>query len=251
MERSNAALYGKGVFTTILIHHDTPFLWEKHWKRVSENAAKVGIDLSEFSENTIQDSLIEAVRKNKVVNGRVRITFSDETESKIWAGENCEGKTILSIITAGLRPTPDKFNLTVSPYRVNSRSPLAGVKSCNYLEQILSLDEAIGRGFNEAVRLNERGEATSAAMANVFWLMDGKLFTPSLTTGCLAGTTREYILENIECQEVEATLDDITHTEAIFLTSAGLGVVQVAEFESRILEKIDHPILRLIPKIHS
>ena len=83
MEISNAALYGKGVFTTISIRDGKLFLWKKHWNRLIDNAAKVGIDLSEFSENTISDCLFEAVRGNKVINGRARITFLDKTESKI------------------------------------------------------------------------------------------------------------------------------------------------------------------------
>ncbi|MEP6788123.1 MAG: aminotransferase class IV, partial [Acidobacteriota bacterium] len=125
---------------------------------------------------------------------------------------------------------------------------LAGVKSCNYLEKIIALDEAKARGFDEVIQVNERGFITSAVMANVFWLKDGVLHTPSLTTGCLPGTTREFVLENIECREIEATLDELNKADAIFLTSAGLGVTQVAEFGSRKIEKKDHPILDLLPK---
>jgi branched-subunit amino acid aminotransferase/4-amino-4-deoxychorismate lyase len=112
-------------------------------------------------------------------------------------------------------------------------SAAGGIKSCNYLEHLMSLDEAKRRGFHEAIRLNERGEVVSACMANLFWTKDGKLFTPSLRTGCLAGTTREYILENIECKEVEVGIDEINRADSIFLTSAGLGIARVREFDGK------------------
>jgi branched-subunit amino acid aminotransferase/4-amino-4-deoxychorismate lyase len=82
-------------------------------------------------------------------------------------------------------------------------------------------------------------------MANVFWLKDDKLFTPALTTGCLAGTTREYVLEKINCEEVEVAIDALSDADAIFLTSAGLGVVAVPEFDGRSLISTHHPITEL------
>jgi branched-chain amino acid aminotransferase len=242
---SSAAFFGKGIFTTIAIYESRPFLWEKHWRRLVDNAATIGIDLSEYTEAAIAESLCELLEQNNSVNGRARITFFDESESPIWSDSN-EKKTSLSIITGDLRPVPKEFKLTVSPYLVNSKSPFVGVKSCNYLENILSMDEAKSRGFHESVRVNERGEITSGCMSNVFWLRDGKLFTPGLATGCLAGTTREFVLEYLECKEVIADLKLFQTTDEIFLTSAGIGVVQVAEFEGRRLEKRHHPILDLL-----
>ena len=135
----------------------------------------------------------------------------------------------------------------VGSYLINSTSPLAGIKSCNYLEKILALDEARNRGFDEAVCLNERGEIVSACMANLFWLTDGRLFTPSLKTGCLAGTTREYLLENLECLEVVRGIDALNNADSIFLTSAGIGVVQVSEINDQTLETEPHRIFSLMP----
>ena len=93
------------------------------------------------------------------------------------------------------------MTLTVSPYRINSKSPLAGVKSCNYLENILAWEAAKAHGFDEAIRLNEKGEIASACLANVFWKKNGEIFTPPLETGCLKGTTRGYVLENLAAAE--------------------------------------------------
>ena len=179
----------------------------------------------------------EIIQRNGVANGRSRITFFDESASKIWPFETTR-KTSLLITTGERRPVSESFRLLVSPYRVNSLSPLAGVKSCNYLENLMALDEAKARGFDEAIMLNERGEVTSAVMANVFWLKDDVLYTPSLKTGCLPGTTREFVLENLECREVEETVDRLHSADAIFLTSAGLGVFQVTEFDGRIFAKL-------------
>ena len=44
--------------------------------------------------------------------------------------------------------------------------------------------------------LNERGEIVSATMANIFWVKDGTLHTPSLSTGAIAGVTRAAVIES-------------------------------------------------------
>ena len=242
-----AALYGKGIFTTIAINKSEPFLWEKHWRRLADNTEKLGIDLSEHSEETTRSAVVEIITRNAVINGRARLTFLDQSSGNIWP-TNRIGKTSLLVITGDVPAVSESVRLTISPYSVNSRSPLAGVKSCNYLEKILALDEAKTRSFDEAIQVNERGHIVSAVMANVFWLRDELLCTPSLKTGCLPGTTREFLMESLVCREVEADLDELNSADAIFLTSAGLGVVRVGEFELRRFKNIDHPILKLLPK---
>lgn len=239
---SSAALYGRGIFTTVAIYNGKPFLWEKHWRRLIENAGKVGLNLSEFSEEKVKKAFTEIVVQNKSKNGRARITFFDESAISIWSFET-NNKTSLLITTADFRKIKD-INLTVSPYPINSKSPLNGVKSCNYLENLIALEEAKQRSFDEAVRLNERGEIASACMANLFWIKDAKIFTPALKTGCLAGTTREFLLETPAIEEKTSTLEELNEADEIFLTSAGIGVGKVGRFEEKTLEsKITGTIL--------
>lgn len=243
---SGAALYGSGVFTTIAVFGREPFAWEKHWRRLRDNCGRVGLDLSGLKESDVRTSLEDLLATSGVITGRARITMFDTAKSSFWSdGE--ESKTGVLIVTAARTPRPTPFRLGISPYRINSTSPLAGVKSCNYLEKHLAKSEAGERGFHEAVQLNERGVITSACMANVFWSKDGTLFTASLETGCLAGTTREFVIENLECAQVEAKIEDLRSAEEIFLTSAGIGVVQVDEFDGRSLSGATHPISKLLP----
>ena len=242
---TSAMLYGSGAFTTIAIVDSAPFLWEKHWRRLTANAAKLEIDISDHSEAEVFEALTLEIEKAELRSGRARITFSDESDDGIWS-RGGEKKTGLSIITGERRPLPEVFSLTVSPHRINTTSPLAGIKSCNYLEHLLAYKEAKTRGFDEAIRVNENGDVASACMANVFWLKDGKLFTPSLKTGCLAGTTREFVLENLECEEVAAGIDVVKTAEAIFLTSAGIGVGQVLDFDGTSYPLSNHPIVSIL-----
>lgn len=243
---SSAALYGKGIFTTLAVHDKKTFLWEKHWRRIKDNAAKTGIDLRSFEEEFVKGALAALIEKNEIETARARITFFDESPPAIWDFE-AERKTSLLIQTADLRKVKNDLSLTVSPFPVNSRSPLAGVKSCNYLENIFALENARAGNFDEAFRSNERGEIASASMANVFWYEKGKLFTPSLETGCLAGTTREFVMENVEVVEVEKNINDfLRDAETVFLTSAGIGVVRVADCLKKFIFSPDSDDLSIV-----
>lgn len=247
MTLNSANLYGKGIFTTVAINNGELMLWEKHWQRLTHDAYRIGLDLSDQTCEQLRSAVEGALRDAALDPGRARVTFLDQRPSDIWRGREPKHHTGLHILVGEDRPVPSPFRLTVSPYPVNSRSPLAGVKSCNYLENILAINEAKDRGFHEAVRVNERGYIAGGCMSNVFWLTGDRLYTPALSTGCLPGTTREYVLENVECDEVEAGLDELSGADSVFLTSAGLGICSVDEVDGRKLNGLDRNLPALWP----
>lgn len=235
---SSAALYGRGIFTTIAIYDGKPFVWHSHERRLRDNAAQVGLDISELSFEVLRNQLFELITVNKIDNGRSRITFFESGSSEIWQFSE-ERKTEILITTAARREMPEAgLNLTVSPFRVNSASPLAGVKSCNYLEKLITLENARAQGFGEALCANERGEIVSAVMANIFWIKGDRIYTPPSETGALAGTTRELVIDLARMNnfEVVETIDDtenLQNADEIFLTSTGLGVCSVQSLEGK------------------
>src|SRR5438105_4842473 len=120
-EVSQAALYGRGIFTTVAVFGGEPFLWEKHWRRLTGNAAKIGLGLSDHSEERSRCALDAAIAGNDIFNGRARITFFDGSPAAIWSDES-ERSTGISILTGQSRKLPEDLNLGISPYTVNSRS---------------------------------------------------------------------------------------------------------------------------------
>lgn len=229
---SSAALYGSGVFTSLAIYNGKPFQWKKHWRRLAENAEKLNLRLdAEFTEEAIQNSLSGLIGENNLTDGRARIAFFDEAAGGVWTFETARRASLL-ITTGDFRPVPEELSLTLSPYPINSKSPLAGVKSGNYLENLLALEQARSRRFDEAIRLNERGETASASMANLFWIKDETIFTPSLETGCLEGTTRGFVIElakelGFEIYTTAEPFAELRLADEIFITSAGIGIGKV------------------------
>lgn len=225
---SNAALYGCGIFTTIAIVRGEPLFWDRHVARLQANANATGISMP--GNEALLAALRSRLAESSLSDGRARITLYENSAAGIWPGAS-ERETAVGIVVGPRRSLPVSLRIGRSQFNVNSSSPLAGIKSCNYLENLLVLADARNNGFDEAIRLNERGEVTAGACANIFWINGGRVFTPSLETGCLAGTTRGFILEKFDAEEVTAGIDAVESADAMIMTSAGIGARRL-EFES-------------------
>jgi branched-subunit amino acid aminotransferase/4-amino-4-deoxychorismate lyase len=237
---SSAMLYGRGVFTTLPIYDSQPFLWSKHWQRLTTHAKKLDIDFTGCNEKNVGDALRKLISVNQVKDGRARVIMLARHGRDIWKAKVPGAKkTDLLIMTGDAqKPAPAGLSLAVSPYRTNTSSPLSGIKSLNYLDHVLSWEEAQSRDFDEAVVLNERGEIVSATTANLFWSKNGTLHTPNVSTGALAGITRECVIDIagkhfIPVLEGIYEMTDLTEADEIFLTSSSLGVAAVTTFDFR------------------
>ncbi|HVG33063.1 MAG TPA: aminotransferase class IV [Pyrinomonadaceae bacterium] len=238
MPLTSGSLYGYGVFTTLAIYGGRAFLWPQHWLRLADHAARAGLDCRSFDETNVGASLHRLIENNKVREGRARVTLFGGADRGVWKIKGVgQSRTELLIMTGEARAvSTDGLALTVSPYRTNTMSPISGIKSVNYLEHALCWEEARARDFDEAVVLNERGEVVSATMANLFWVTDGTLHTPSLATGALGGVTRARVLAlagELSIPHVEGVYDlsHLSDADEIFLTSSGLGVAIVTTFD--------------------
>jgi branched-subunit amino acid aminotransferase/4-amino-4-deoxychorismate lyase len=237
---SSAMLYGRGVFTSVAIYNHLPWLWPDHWERLADHAKRLGISCEGLHEESVGTALQKLIAVNRVKEGRARVILLARSSRHVWTA-NPPGprKSDLLIMTGEPQQTPAAgMSLAVSPFRSNTFSPLAGVKSLNYLDHVLAWEEAHARDFDEAVVLNERSEVVSATMANIFWVKDGAIHTPALSTGAVAGVTRSAVIKLasehfIPLIEGTYEMPALTDADEIFLTSASLGVAIVTTFDFR------------------
>ena len=235
---SASTLYGRGVFTTVAVYKGRPFLWDAHWSRLLAHAGRAGVEC-DFDDSETARALARLIEANRVERGRARVHLLARAARGRWKFEGGEaGASDLLVMTADAWPTPEALSLTVSPFRLNTHSPLAGVKTVSRLEHVLAWEEARSRDFDEAVVTNERGEVAGAVAANLFWVKHGTLHTPALATGAMAGTTRARVMELAEELAVPLVegalgLHELGEADEIFLASSSLGIAPVAAFDYR------------------
>src|SRR5262245_30021422 len=97
---SSATLYGRGVFTPLAIYDSKPFLWSKHWQRLSAHAAKLDVDHTGCTEKSVGEALAKLIGVNQVKNGRARVTLLARSSGDVWKTKlQTARKTDLLIMT--------------------------------------------------------------------------------------------------------------------------------------------------------
>ena len=143
-----------------------------------------------------------------------------------------DGPPTVLVVALPLSPWPSVSTAVISRLRRDEQNPLAGVKTVSLAESVTALAEARAAGADEALVLNHRGDLCEATTANVFLVHDGVAATPPLESGCLAGITREHVLELGAVERVLSRADIATAQEA-FLTSSTREVQPLVAVDGR------------------
>lgn len=225
---------GWGVFTTLRIFNGCPFASERHWKRLSIDARRLQIPFN-FEYEALLARLRELIQVNEVKNGCARVYF---VYNKVgyWCSDESFPVTDVVMYTNELIAREGMVKVCLIPYGRLAARQLAGTKVTSWLDNVWSLEQARHRGFDEAILLNERGEVAECTAANVFCVRNGKVETPPLSSGCLAGVSREILLEigpaaGIPIIERPLSLQDLYRAEEVFITLTTRNAQAVSQIE--------------------
>lgn len=223
---------GWGIFTTVRISRGEAFAYERHWRRLEKDAGIIRLPM-QYTGAKIRVNLHEVIRANKVVEGCARIYLVYNSVG-FWQSNEQRPQVDLVIYSAGLPEHREIVRLGLRAHGRHAASPLAGVKTISWLNNVWSIAEANKEGFDEVAMLNERGEVAECTSANIFAAKNGKIYTPPLSSGCLEGITRGILLEiapEAGLSVVEQTLrpEDLYSAEEVFITSTNRNLISVGE----------------------
>jgi branched-chain amino acid aminotransferase/4-amino-4-deoxychorismate lyase len=236
-------LLGDGLFETLRARGGELEDFEAHLARMTRGCAVLGIvpPDPEAARRLAAEALAgEGLSQGDAV---VRLTLTAGSGRGLDRPEAGPGRLICSASPLAAPPGPAR--LALSPIRRNDTSPASRLKALSYLDNVLARRAARAAGADEAVLLNTRGEVACAAAANLFWIAEGRLFTPALECGVLDGIMRARVLVaaaalGVEAAEVRAGPVALAGAEAVFLTNSLTGVRQVAALEARAFQP--HPL---------
>jgi branched-chain amino acid aminotransferase len=245
-------LSGWGLFTTMRIVDGVAFAFERHWKRLARDAERTHCPFP-FDEETVRGHLNEVLRANVVREGCARI-YAFANQIGFWRSDEKFPPADLVITSSGLPTYRDPLRLALREQGRHAASPLAGVKVTSWLPNVWALHEATGAGYDEVILLNERGEVAECTAANVFCARSGRVLTPPLSSGCLAGITREVVMElgpraGIPVEERTLSPDDLYSADEVFISSTNRSMLNVNEIAGKAIPIPPDPIARKLEKI--
>jgi branched-chain amino acid aminotransferase len=245
---------GWGLFTTVRISRGEAFAYERHWRRLEKDAGRINLPMP-YTGAKVRVQLHEVIRANKVTEGCARI-YLVYNRVGLWHSEEQFPQVDLIINTAPLPEYKDPARLTLREHARHAASPLAGVKSISWLDNVWTVAEAQKEGFHEAVLLNERGEVAECTSANIFAVKKDKVFTPPLNSGCLEGVTRGILMEiapEAGISFVEQTLrpEDLYSADEVFITSTNRSILTISEIAGHKIATAPGPVAQQLSELFS
>jgi branched-chain amino acid aminotransferase len=216
---------GDGVFETCKALRGRPFALTRHLRRLDASARALGLPtpapgLVREAAAAVLDQLADAPL------ARLRITWTGGA-GPLGSARGAAPPTLF-VAAAVLAPPPASESVAVVPWRRNEHGATTGVKTTSYAENVVALAYAKAAGAGEALFANTAGDLCEGTGSNVFVVRAGRVSTPPLSSGCLAGVTRALVLE--WCPEVveEPLGPSVLETaEEVFLTSSTRDVLPV------------------------
>jgi len=230
-------LYGDGLFETMRCYDGKCFRLERHVERLCAGLKRLEIPLA-METADFAAVLRELVKRNNVASGVARVVVTRGVAEFGLLGKHAEEPMVL--VACWGQPAPDakRYETGIHCVVANERlSARQGLKSLNYIAQILARREANTAGADDAILLDNHGHVAEGSAGNIFLVRDRELVTPALQPEILAGITRATVLEIARAEKlpvVERVVhqNDLFHAEEVFLTSSVAEVLPVTRIGS-------------------
>lgn len=231
---------GDGVFETVKVVGGHPFALRRHLDRLRRSALGLGIgepDLDAIADGAAQ---VSAGAGGEPARLRITVTAGPGPLGSVRGS----GPLTAVVALAPIAAWPDASRVAVVPWARNERGALTGLKTTSYGENVRALAYARERGADEAIFGNLVGNLCEGTGSNVFVVSAGRLYTSPLGSGCLAGITRELVLQWCGGEEVDLPLAALGQADEAFLTSTTRDVMPIAVVDGRALPSTPGPVTR-------
>ena len=220
---------GDGVFEAMKASPAGAFAVQRHLNRLSRSAAAMALPAPDAG--LVREGIAAVLADWPLPQGKIRVTYTGG-EGPLGSGA-AYGPPTLIVAVEPRDPTPPTTAIVTAPWRRNENGALTGVKSTSYAENVRGLAYAASRGASEAIFLNLAGQVCEGTGTNIFFVFGGKVVTPPLSAGPLAGITRELLLEWSEVTERNVTPGEAAGADEVFLASSLRDVQGVHRWDDR------------------
>lgn len=249
---NRAFCYGDGLFETIVTGPDRIDLIGSHLGRMERGCQVLGMDFpAVLTEEYLRESIDQLVAENGI-KGSIRTKLMVwRNEGGLYAPEESSSNYLLECKPATKRFFRSAEEIGVSEVYHTHWSPISFAKTMNALNYVLAGKEMTSKGWDDIILTDYQGHISESHIANAFWITDGQLYTPPLSTGCIEGVMRQTIVKiatdlGLPVTEKHGSANELKHAQSIFSTNAS-GISWFKKFNGVFLdspEAILSPILK-------
>lgn len=238
--------YGTGVFEGIRSYatDDGPavFRLDDHIARLFASAALYELEIP-YTAEQLTTATLELLTRNGLTRTYIRpIAFFDAHSLTLWPRE-CPVSVAIAAMPLGAylgEGLTRGVRVCISSVRRFDASaiPTTGKACGQYVNSVRAVQEALRRGFDEAIFLNQRGEVAEGSGENLFLVKNGGIITNGVEADVLPGITRASVLELATTLGIATRVSpiapaDLTSADELFFTGTAAEVTPIVDVDGR------------------
>lgn len=242
LDAINSPNFRKGCFETMLAADRKLPLIDLHLSRLQKSADYLNFVIP---ANCTKEKILRTV----------------ETLYDIYTGEESRFRARLTIFpqsdgSSGWLLYMDPIILPSKPYKLKLSPHLREFEPIEALKckrsardhYLAAYYDAVNDGFDDALMLTIDGYVSETTIANIFWIDENQVFTPSSKCYPLTGLGQEVlrsVIANTEItiKEGEFSITDVINADLVFIVNAVRGLVPIQKIDGT-EKSIKHPIFQ-------
>lgn len=240
--------YGMGVFEGLRAYKAEKgtaiFRLHAHTDRLFESAKIMNMDMP-FDKETLNKAQLAAVRENNLQSAYIRPMCFYGSEGMGLRADNLKVHVMVAAwewgAYLGQEALENGIRIRKSTFMKNDSHPSMYLAKANgnYINSMLALDEAMSKGYDEALLLDSKGNVAEGSGENIFVIKDGVIYTPTLVAS-LNGITRNTIItlakeQGYDVVETTMKIEELYDADEVFFTGSAAEVTPIREIDDNMI----------------
>ena len=231
-------LYGDSIYESFRTYRGGPILFERNFARLRRAAGDVGLALP-WTEDALRQEVLRTLDDAANADeSLVRIIVTRGVGELAPDPDTC-AQPSTAIIVLPLQALPERLyreGVAIVYSELKRDAHIASIKTGNLIHQVLGARQARRAGAVEAIFLTPDGFVSDGTRSNIYFVLDGRVVTPSTDVGIVAGITRSLVMEvaanaGVPIREARFTPDEVRNAAEAFITSTTRGILPVTRID--------------------
>lgn len=215
------------------------FQLDAHLKRFLQSIRLVRLEC-DYSLQALHDGIVALMRENKPDTDVYIRPFAYAESRTFGSATDTHAHVIIHVTDWDSKLKTDAVShSTVSSWtRLSDNQMSPRVKaSANYLNSRYASEEAKRNGYDHAILLTPQGKVAEGPGMCLMLVRDGKIITPSVTSGILESITRDTVMQiarealGLELIERDVDRTELYTADEAFFCGTGIEVVPIVSID--------------------